>query len=119
MINLRRRQQRLLPDLRMKEVKSLDCLSEVEAKKQIEEDIKHFFQIRDLDEAEVYCQSTFEEGFTPTAEILDAVAIDVPNAYPLFVTMAKGAGLNKDEERYIRFASKSWDNNKLLHMLTS
>ncbi|PSR80080.1 hypothetical protein PHLCEN_2v6810 [Hermanssonia centrifuga] len=63
--------------------------------------------------------ATFEEGFTPTAEILDAVAIDVPNAYPLFVTMAKGAGLNKDEERYIRFASKSWDNNKLLHMLTS
>ncbi len=139
------------------------ALSEEEAKKQIGEDIKEFFQIRDLGEAEVYftklpvehrhrlvdqlvmsalekkdadaelvanlfsraasrnlCSpATFEEGFTPTVEILDDVAIDVPKAYPLFVTMAKGAGLDKDEERYTRLASKSSDSDKLLSMLTS
>ncbi|PSR73967.1 hypothetical protein PHLCEN_2v10230 [Hermanssonia centrifuga] len=136
------------------------ALSEEEAKKQIGEDIKEFFQIRDLGEAEVYftklpvehrhrlvdqlvmsalekkdadaelvanlfsraasrnlCSpATFEEGFTPTVEILDDVAIDVPKAYPLFVTMAKGAGLDKDEERYTRLASKSSDSDKLLSM---
>ncbi|KAI0079837.1 hypothetical protein K474DRAFT_1658664 [Panus rudis PR-1116 ss-1] len=61
----------------------------------------------------------FEEGFMPTAEILDDIAIDAPKAYQLFVTMVKGAGLDKDEERRTRIAEKSGDKDKLLGLLSS
>ncbi|CAL1711469.1 unnamed protein product [Somion occarium] len=62
--------------------------------------------------------ATFEEGFTPTAEILDDIAIDAPKAFQLFATMLKGAGLDKDEERCTRIASKSTDSDKLLELLS-
>lgn len=61
--------------------------------------------------------ATFEDGFMPTAEILDDIVIDVPKAYTLFATMLKGAGLDRDEERRTRLASKV-DSDKLLGLLS-
>lgn len=60
---------------------------------------------------------SFEEGFMPTAEILDDIAIDAPKAFDLMAIMMKGAGLDKDEERRTRLASKSMDSDKLLALL--
>jgi translation initiation factor 4G len=61
--------------------------------------------------------SAFEEGFLPVAELLDDIAIDAPKAFHLMVTMMKGAGLDKDEERRTRIAQKSMDSDKLLELL--
>ncbi|OSX57999.1 hypothetical protein POSPLADRAFT_1049731 [Postia placenta MAD-698-R-SB12] len=61
---------------------------------------------------------SFEEGFMPTAEILDDIAIDAPKAFDLMAIMMKGAGLDKDEERRARLASSSIDNDKLLVLLS-
>ena len=61
----------------------------------------------------------FEEGFLPTAEIIDDVAIDAPKALTFFAKLLKGAGLDKDVERRERITSKSLDSEKLLGMLTS
>ncbi|OSX61566.1 hypothetical protein POSPLADRAFT_1170204 [Postia placenta MAD-698-R-SB12] len=61
---------------------------------------------------------SFEEGFMPTAEILDDIAIDAPKAFDLMAIMMKGAGLDKDEERRARLASKSMDSDKLLALLS-
>jgi translation initiation factor 4G len=61
-------------------------------------------------------QETFEEGFTPCAEIIDDIAIDAPKAFQLFAIMIRGAGL--DEERRSRLASKSMDTDKLLDLLS-
>lgn len=63
--------------------------------------------------------ATFEEGFAPSAEILDDVAIDAPKAPSLFVKMMKGAGLDKDEERRVRLVGKSMDSDKLLGMFSA
>ncbi|KAF9450125.1 ARM repeat-containing protein [Macrolepiota fuliginosa MF-IS2] len=60
--------------------------------------------------------ASFEEGFTPVAEIIDDIAIDAPKALTLFATMIKGAGF--DEERRSRLASKSMDGGKLLVLLS-
>ena len=64
--------------------------------------------------------ATFEEGFTPNAEFLGDIAIDVPKAPQLFAIMLKGAGLDKNEERRTRIADKSPDTReKLLELLSS
>ncbi|RPD57735.1 hypothetical protein L227DRAFT_551661 [Lentinus tigrinus ALCF2SS1-6] len=62
--------------------------------------------------------ASFEEGFTPTAEILDDIVIDAPKALNLFAIMMKGAHLHEDEERRTRLASKSMDSDKLVGLLT-
>lgn len=134
-------------------------MTKEQAQKKIEQDVKEFFAIRNLEEAEVYftklpveyrhmlvdklvvtaveskeadakfvaeyfewaigknlCSpASFEEGFTPTAEIIDDIAIDAPKAFNLFAIMIKGAKL--DEERRQRIASKSMDSEKLLTLL--
>jgi len=112
-------------------------MSVADAKKKIDEDLKEFFAVRNLDEAEVYftglpaqfhvilidklvtkaveskeadaklvgnffsravskklcTPAAFEEGFMPTAETIDIIAIDAPKAFQLFATMLKGAEL--------------------------
>ncbi len=127
----------------------------------IEEDVKEFFYVRNLDEAEVYfitlppqyhhslvnglvssaveskepdaklvadlftraknkglCSpDAFEEGLTPTAEIIEHIAIYEPKAWTLFATMVNGAEL--DEEHRTRLASKSTDSDMLLGLLSS
>lgn len=62
--------------------------------------------------------ATLEEGFLPTAEILDDIAIDAPKAFNLMAIMMKGAGLDKDDERKTRIAAKSMDNDKLVALLS-
>ncbi|THH03389.1 hypothetical protein EW145_g6297 [Phellinidium pouzarii] len=59
--------------------------------------------------------ASFEEGFMPTAELIDDVAIDAPKAFDLMAIMLKGGKL--DEERRTRVASKSMDSDKLLSLL--
>jgi translation initiation factor 4G len=127
----------------------------------IKEDVKEFFNVRNLDEAEVYftilppqhhhslvsqlassaieskepdaklvadlftraknkglCSpDAFEEGLTPTAEIIEDIVIDAPKAWTLFATMVSGAEL--DEEHRTRLASKSTDSDKILGLLSS
>lgn len=60
---------------------------------------------------------TFERGFEGVAEFLDDIAVDAPKAPQYFISMLKGAGLDKDEERRTRLLSKSMDSEKLLGML--
>ena len=62
--------------------------------------------------------ASFEEGFMPTAEIIDDIVIDAPKAMDLFATMIKGAHLHEDEERRTRLASKSMDQDKLVALLS-
>jgi translation initiation factor 4G len=57
---------------------------------------------------------SFEQGFIPTAEILDDIAIDAPKAFDLMAIMMRGAGLDKDEERYSRIADKLADRDQLI-----
>ena len=61
--------------------------------------------------------SAFEEGFLPTAELLDDIAIDAPKAFQIMAIMMKGAGLDKDEERRTKIAQKSMDSDKLVELL--
>lgn len=61
---------------------------------------------------------SFQEGFIPTAEILDDIAIDAPKAFGLMAIMMIGAGLDKDEERYSRIADKLEDKDQLLSHFT-
>lgn len=140
---------------------SAPSMTEKEAKTQVDEDCKEFFNVRDINEAETYftklptehrhilvdklvskaidgkqadsdlvanlftraakdnwCSpEVFEQGFTPIAEMLDDIVIDVPKAIPLFATMLKAANL--DEERSARLASKSEASDKLLGLLTA
>jgi translation initiation factor 4G len=65
---------------------------------------------------ELCSQVSFEEGFLPTAEILDDIAIDAPKAFDLMAIMMKGADL--DEEYQTRIAAKSMDSDKLLALLS-
>jgi translation initiation factor 4G len=140
---------------------ALGEINEEAADAKIKEDVKEFFNVRNLDEAEVYftilppqhhhslvnqlassaveskepdarlvadlftraknkglCSpDAFEEGLTPTAEIIEDIAIDAPKAWTLFATMVNGAEL--DEEHRTRLASKSTDSDKLLGLLSS
>lgn len=142
---------------------ALASMTEEQALKQIDEDVKELMSIRNVDEAEEYfaklpvehrhrlvdkllmqgleakedvvdlfCQvfarcvsknlcsaATFEDGFTPAAEMIDDIAIDAPKAFTFFVKLMQSAGLDKDEERRERLAGKSIDNEKMLKMLTS
>lgn len=63
--------------------------------------------------------ASFEQGFTPAAEMIDDIAIDVPKAFEFFVKLLKGAGLDTHEERRERLAGKSMDSDKMLTLLTS
>ena len=65
---------------------------------------------------ELCSQASFEEGFLPTAEILDDIAIDAPKAFDLMAIMMKGADL--DKEYQMRIAAKSMDSDKLLALLS-
>jgi len=62
--------------------------------------------------------SAFEEGFLPTAGLLDDVAVDAPKAFRIVATVMKGAGLDKDEERWTRIAQKLTGSHKLLDLLS-
>ncbi|KAI0753115.1 hypothetical protein C8Q80DRAFT_1150136 [Daedaleopsis nitida] len=63
--------------------------------------------------------ASFEEGFTPTVEIIDDIVIDAPKALDLLVKMIRGAHLHTDEERRTRLASKSeFSSDKLLRLLS-
>ena len=134
-------------------------MTEEAAMKKISEDLKEFFAVRNLEEAEVYisslppqhhhllidkivssaveskeddaklvsqfftlavskelCSATsFEEGLTPVAEIIDDIAIDAPKAFQLLAMMVKGASLG--QERLTNLASKSSDSDKFLALL--
>jgi len=136
-------------------------MSEAEAKTKIGEDVKEFFGVRILDEAESYfsglpaehrhllvdalvmksidmkepdvtlvsdlfvrvrekdlCSpAVFEEGFNGLAELLDDLAVDIPKAWPYFVILLKGSGLEQDEERRGRIAEKTMDPDKLNGLL--
>ncbi len=59
--------------------------------------------------------ASFEEGFVPTAEVLEDLAIDAPKAFDLMAIMLKGADL--DEERRTRIVCKLEDGEKLLALL--
>jgi translation initiation factor 4G len=61
--------------------------------------------------------ASFEEGFMPTADLLDEIVFDAPKAFELMAVMMKGAGLDKDEGRRTRIAGKSKDGEKLLDLL--
>jgi len=61
--------------------------------------------------------SDFEEGFLPVAEVLDHIVVDASEAIQNMATMMKGARLDKGEERRIRIAQKSMDNDRLLELL--
>lgn len=63
--------------------------------------------------------AAFEKGFAPAAEMIDDIAIDAPKAFGFFVKLIQGAGLDKDEERRTRLASKSMDSDRMLQLLTS
>ena len=55
--------------------------------------------------------AALEEGFMPTAELLDDIAIDAPKAFPLMAIMMKGAMFDEEQQPWI--AGKSMDNDKL------
>ena len=67
-------------------------------------------------EKELCASSSFEEGFLPTAEMLDDIAIDAPKAFDLMAIMMKAATLG-DEQRQ-RISEKSMDSDKLLALLS-
>ncbi|KZT05331.1 uncharacterized protein LAESUDRAFT_813465 [Laetiporus sulphureus 93-53] len=103
---------------------NVSSMSEAEAKTRVKEDSKEadaqlvadFFS-RALSK-NLCSPQAFEDGFAPAAEILDDIAIDAPKAFNLMAIMMKGAGLDKDEERRTRLASKSMDSDKLLGLLS-
>ena len=59
----------------------------------------------------------FEEGFLPTAELLDDIAIYVPKAFQIMAVVMKGVRLDQDVERRTRIAQESMDSDKLLGLL--
>ncbi|KAI0629420.1 armadillo-type protein [Trametes polyzona] len=62
--------------------------------------------------------ASFEEGFMPTAEIIDDVAIDAPKALDLFVIIMRGAHLYEDKERRARLITEPGDCVKLTSPLS-
>ncbi|KAG1746341.1 ARM repeat-containing protein [Suillus lakei] len=136
-------------------------MSEADVKRQIDEDVKELFAVRNLEEADVYftnlpdehrfrlvdklvasalesketdarlvgdffAQATsngqctlevFEEGFMPTAEFLDDIAIDSPKAFDYMAIMLRGAGFEDEPERLQRIASKLEDSDKLVSLV--
>ncbi|KAG1846586.1 armadillo-type protein [Suillus subalutaceus] len=137
------------------------AMSETDVRKKIDEDVKEFFAVRNLQEAEVYftnlpdghrfrlvdklvasaleskeadarlvgdffAQATsngqctlevIEEGFMPTAEFLDDIAIDAPKAFDFMAIMLRGAGCQNEPERLYRIASKLEDSDKLVSLV--
>ncbi|KAF8339399.1 armadillo-type protein [Amanita rubescens] len=144
-----------------KEAPALSEMNKEAVDAKVKEDVKEFFNVRNLDEAEVYFNTipsqyhhslvnklassaveskepdaklvadlftraknkglcspdAFEEGLTPTAEMVEHIAIYEPKAWTLFATMVNGAEL--DEGRWTRLASKSRDSDMLLGLLSS
>jgi len=60
--------------------------------------------------------ASFEDGFLPTAESLDDIAIDAPKAFDLMAIMMRGANLNDERRRHI--AAKSTYSDKLVALLS-
>jgi translation initiation factor 4G len=65
---------------------------------------------------ELCSPASFENGFLPTAGLLDDIAIDAPKAFDLMAIMMNGANL--DDERRRRIAAKSVDSEKLVALLS-
>ncbi|KAI0263838.1 hypothetical protein BC834DRAFT_924863 [Gloeopeniophorella convolvens] len=61
--------------------------------------------------------AALEEGFAPLAEMLDDLAVDIPKAWAYFVSLMRGAGLDRDEERRARIAEKTMDAERLNALL--
>jgi len=59
----------------------------------------------------------FEEGFNRLAELVDDMAIGIPNAWSYFAILLKAAGLDQDEERRGRIAEKTQSPDKLIRIL--
>jgi len=68
-------------------------------------------------EKELCSPAIFEEGFKGLAEVLDDLAVDIPKAWPYFVILLRGSGLDRDEERRGRIAEKTMDPDKLNRLL--
>jgi len=73
-----------------------------------------FVRVREKD---LCSPAVFEEGFNGLAEFLDDLAVDVPKAWPYFVVLLKGSGLDQDEERRGRIAEKTMNPDKLNGLL--
>ena len=61
--------------------------------------------------------AAFEEGFLPIAEVLNDTVIDAPKAFQIMAILVKGAGLDKDVERWARIAQRSMNSDKLLEFI--
>ncbi|KAG1718152.1 armadillo-type protein [Suillus lakei] len=120
-------------------------MSQADAKKRIDEDVKEFLAVRNIEEAELvastleseetdarlvgdfFAQATsngqctlgvFRGQFMPMAECLDDITIDVPKAFDYMVIMLRGAGFAKEPERLQQIPSKLEDSNKLVSLVT-
>lgn len=60
----------------------------------------------------------FEQGFTPTAEMIDDIAIDAPKAMDV-LCLREHISMHEDEECMSRLVSKSMDQDKLLRLVSS
>ncbi|KAJ8592462.1 ARM repeat-containing protein [Rhizopogon salebrosus TDB-379] len=94
-------------------------MSEADIKKKIDEDMKEFFAIRNLEEADVYFTNLPDEHRFRLVDklILDDIAIDAPKAFVYMAIMLKGAGFEKQPERLQRIASKLEDSDKLISLV--
>jgi translation initiation factor 4G len=61
--------------------------------------------------------SAFKEGFGPTVELLDDIAIDTLKDFDLMAIMVKGVGLDTNNKQQTRIATKSTNSNKLVALL--
>jgi len=59
---------------------------------------------------------SFEKGFTAAAHFLDVAASRYNRVYHHMAIMLKSAGLDKEEERVIRIASKVKESKKLVQL---
>ncbi|KAI6120363.1 hypothetical protein EV401DRAFT_2089060 [Pisolithus croceorrhizus] len=113
-------------------------MSEEDAKKKIDEDVKEFFAVRNLDEADAYFTALTEDHRFRLVDKLVSSALEgkeadarlecspdafeagfTPMAPEYMAIMLKGAGLDKDEERLKRMAEKMMDSDMLLQLVSS
>jgi translation initiation factor 4G len=73
-----------------------------------------FVRVREKD---LCSPAVFEEGLNDLAELLDDLAVGIPNAWSYFAILLKGSGLDQDEERYARIAEKTMDPDRLSQLL--
>ncbi|MCO5566113.1 hypothetical protein L7F22_019789 [Adiantum nelumboides] len=67
-------------------------LSEEDAKRKIDNDIKEFLEVKDISEGELAMQ-----GLKDHIEYLDDISIDVPSAYSFMAILLVSSGLSKDK----------------------